>query len=82
MHQSPPTGSIRVNYEDQEGHPFEELTADNTLKLFSKRELKLVIRGQMDSFGSGCFLDLLVVSCPVGTNCEACTFVVCGLETG
>jgi hypothetical protein len=45
VHQSHPAGSIRASFENHGGQSLEEITAENILKLFSRRERKLVTRG-------------------------------------
>ena len=45
VHIPHPLGSIRTSFEDQAEVSVEELTADNELKLFSRRQNRLVCRG-------------------------------------
>ena len=40
-----PPGSIRASFEDQAESSVEKITAENELKLFSKRQRKLLTRG-------------------------------------
>jgi hypothetical protein len=44
VHQPPHRGDIRTGFEGQAELSVEELTADNTLKLFSSRQTRLVCR--------------------------------------